>query len=257
MTTAGRRNALLALALTLALAVALVWRHLAAWGYDDLGNLALVKGDTPRAQSLFDRGLALVPDSHLLLEDRARAELDSDPATALRDFERAACGPPCVAGQGDAYARLGHPDEAVEAYLDAKAAHRLAAVVDVMASHGKYDEAIALEKALIQRLGDSIFLRADLAAAYSKVGMLAAAAGDANPSKAAAYHREAIAAFDRATALAPFNEGYLLSFAFAQMSWGDRHAAANAFRRVLALHPHQSDAEKALAQLGASPTIGP
>jgi len=89
---------------------ALAWRPLAAWWCDDLGNLALAKGDDARAFDLFERGLALRPGSRLLLEDRGRARLDRDPAAALRDFQSAGCGAPCVAEMGDAEARLGDAD---------------------------------------------------------------------------------------------------------------------------------------------------
>jgi tetratricopeptide (TPR) repeat protein len=238
------------------LLAALAWRPLAAWWYDDLGNLALAKGDDARALALFEHGLALRPGSRLLLEDHGRALLESDPAGALRDFQSAACGAPCIAEMGDAQARLGNADAAVADYLDAKAAVRLASAVDRIAAGGDYDEAIALERALTQRLGDNILLRADLAATYAKIGDLSMGAALATPARAAEYRRTAIAAYDRASGLAPFNEGYLLSYATAQASWGDKRAAKAAFHRVLALHPHQADAERALAALG-EPTPRP
>jgi len=114
----------------------------------------------------------------------------------------------------------------------------------------------ALEQALTQRLGDDILLRADLAATYAKIGDLSIGAALATPARAAEYRISAIAAYDRASGLAPFNEGYLLSYANAQASWGDKRAARAAFHRVLALHPHQADAERALAALG-EPTPRP
>jgi len=237
-------------------AAAIAWRSVAAWWFDDIGNLALARGDAPRALAFFERGLALRPDSRLLLEDRGRALLDSDPAAALRSFEEARCGAPCTAEMGDAEARLGNADAAVADYLDAKAAIRLAAAVDRIAAGGGYDEAIALEQALTQRLGDSILLRADLAATYAKIGDLSIGAAINTPARAAEYHRAAIAAYDRASGLAPFNEGYLLSYATAQAKWGDKRAAKAAFHRVLSLHPHQVDAERALAALG-EPTPRP
>ena len=246
----------IAAALAALLIAMLAWRPLAAWWYDDLGNLALAKGDDVRALALFERGLALRPGSRLLLEDRGRALLARDPAAALRDFQSAACGPPCIAEMGDAQARLGNADAAVADYLDAKAAVRLAAAVDRIAAAGDYDEALALERALIQRLGDDILLRADLAATYAKIGDLSLGAALKTPARAAEYRRAAITAYDRASGLAPFNEGYLLSYATAQAAWGDKRSAKAAFHRVLALHPHQADAEAALAALG-EPTPRP
>lgn len=250
------RIRVIAAALVVLLVAALAWRPLVAWWYDDLGNLALAKGDDARALALFERGLALRPGSRLLLEDRGRARLAHDPAAALLDFQRAACGAPCVAEMGDAQAHLGNADAAVADYLDAKAAVRLASAVDRIAAGGDYDEAIALERALIQRLGDNILLRADSAATYAKIGDLSLGAAQATPARAGGYRRAAIAAYDRASGLAPFNEGYLLSYATAQASWGDKRAAKAAYHRVLALHPHQADAERALAELG-EPTPRP
>ena len=246
----------IAASLIVLFAAALGWRLFGAWWLDDVGNLALARGDDQRALALFERGLELDPGSRLLLEDRGRALLDRDPAAALRSFAQARCGAPCTAEMGDAELRLGDPDAAVADYLDAKAAVRLASAVDRIAANGNYDEAIALEQALTQRLGDSILLRADLAATYAKIGDLAMGAAVAPPARADDYRRAAIAAYDRATGLAPFNEGYLLSYATAQAHWGDKRAAKAAFHRVLALHPHQADAERALAALG-EPTPSP
>jgi tetratricopeptide (TPR) repeat protein len=252
-----RKEVVAASALALALLAAFGWRPLAAWWFDDLGNLALAKGDARAAFAWFDRGLTLWPDSRLLLEDRGRAELDSDPAAALRDFQRSNCGASCVAEMGDAYTRLGDPAAAVADYLQANAAGRLAAAEDRIAAAGGYDDAIALEDALVQRLTGNMLLRADLAAAYAKIGKLSVDASFAKPDKAAGYRRQAISAFRRASDIAPFNEGYLLSYAFAQRDWGDKSAARDAFRRVLSMHPHQSDAEQALLELGPSPPPSP
>ena len=248
-----RTNALPALAtMAFIMVVAFGWRFAAAWWYDDFGNLALARSDAAVARERFDAGLRYVPGSALLLEDRGRAELDSDPAAALRDFQEAACGAPCEAEMGDAQARLGNAGAAVADYLDAKAARRLAALVDRIASQGKYDQAIALETALTRRLGNSILLRADLGAAEFKIGTLSEAAAYADSRRAAAYRPAAIAAYTRASELAPYNEGYLLSLAFAHMKWGDTRVARAAFHRILALHPHQADAEAALARLQES-----
>jgi len=243
------RPRVLVAAVALFAAAVLGWRFVAAWWYDDLGNIALGRGDAGRALALFGKGLALTPRSRLLLEDRGRALLDQDPAAALRDFTLAACGPTCVAEAGDAQARLGNMDAAVSDYLDAKAANRLADTVDRMAAAGKFDAAIALESALSERLSDDILARADLAAAQARIGKFAELEAYANPAHAPAYRARAIEAYGRASAIAPYNDGYLLSLGFAQMKWGDRRAARAAFTKVLAHHPHQADAERALEQL--------
>jgi tetratricopeptide (TPR) repeat protein len=255
------RRLTLILALALALVLTVSWRALAAWWCDDMGNIALARGDAASAQTWFDRGISLYA-SQLLLEDRGRARLDTDPAGALRDFQAAACGAACTAEAGDAQSRLGDADAAVADYLDAHAAGRLAAAVERIAQRGQYDEALRLERALATRLDGNLLERADLGAAFSTIGKLDVDAAkeaerETKRARAAAYRRDAIASFGKATTLAPFNEGYLLSYAFSQMLWGDKREARSAFRRVLALHPHQSDAEQALARIGPGDVASP
>jgi tetratricopeptide (TPR) repeat protein len=262
MTPFYRRSALIA-ALVALLIVALSWRALASWWCDDLGNVALARGDVPTAQEWFERGLRIWASNRLLLEDRGRARLESDPAGALLDFQTAACGAPCVAEAGDAESRLGNADAAVKDYLDAHAAGRLAEAVERIAARGQYDQAIGLERALAARLDGNLLERADLGAAESTIGRLDVdaakrAEADGNRKRAAAYRRDAINAFGKAASLAPYNEGYLLSYAFANMQWGDKQVARAAFRRVLAMHPHQADAEQALERMGpAEPSPSP
>ncbi len=179
--------------------------------------------------------------------------LDANPTAALRHFQSADCGAPCVAEEGDAQTRLGNERAAVDDYLSARAGPRLALTVRRMAARGQYDAAMSLERQLIARLGGDPLYRADLAAAYESQGSVDAAAGYARPARAAAYRRAAIENFRRATELASFNEEYLLSYAFALLQWGDKRSARAAFARELVLHPHQPDAEKALQSLSAQP----
>jgi len=103
---------------------------------------------------------------------------------------------------------------------------------------------------------------ADVATAYAAIGELDERAATATPAAvgpaseaARRYRADAIRSFARASQLAPFNEGYLLSLGFAESAWGDRRAARAAFDRVLDLHPHQPDAERGLAQLGPLPGV--
>ena len=230
-------------------AAALFWRPLGAWWFDDLANVALAKNDDERALAYLARGLALSPRASLLLEDRGRALLDRQPGAALRDFKAAACGPPCIAEEGDAQSRLGHADAAVSAYLRAKAAPRLSAAVAQLIREGRYSRAIALENALIARLDDGLLYSADLAAAYAALGRVYATLQFQDARGAAGYRRKAIAAYRHAAQLAPFNEGFLLSYGFAELDWGDAEVARGVFRRLLALHPYQADARRALRQL--------
>jgi tetratricopeptide (TPR) repeat protein len=242
-----------AIAATLIAAALLARPALALW-CDDIGNLAYVRGDTARAQTLFERGLAIEPGWHLLREDLGRSVLDTDPASALADFQSADCGSPCIAEEGDAQIRLGNPRAAVADYLAAHAVDRVAQTTAKLAEQGRYDDAIALETALVERLGPGMLAQADLASAYFSLGTLERSAASMKTPQSKQYQRSAIASFRRASALAPFNEGYLLSLGFAELGAGDRADAKAAFDRVLELHPQEADAEGGLRLLGgASP----
>jgi tetratricopeptide (TPR) repeat protein len=235
-------------AIALALAV-LFWRPIAAWWCDDRGNIMLARGDSSSALTWFERGLVYTPGSRVLLEDRGRARLDADPGGALTDFTAADCGQPCIAERGDAEVRLGLADAAVRDYLAAHAAERITTTVDGLAARHRFDEALAIERALIKGL-DPLLDEADIAAAEAHVGDLDVKAAKADLARSAAYRRDAIAAFAAAHRLAPLNEGYLLSLGYSQLQWGDRREARRAFERELELHPTQADAERGLALLG-------
>lgn len=233
-------------------AIALLWRPAAAWWCLDVGNLAYMRGDRATAASDFVQGLRLEPSWPALLEDHGRAVLDAEPAVALTDFKAADCGEPCIAEAGDAESRLGHFDNAINDYLAAHAVERVGGAVDRLAGEGRYDDAIDLERALASRLGTGMLSQADVASADYLIGGLdnRAARAIRYPAKVAAYHADAIRSFKRASQLAPFNEGYLLSLGFAEAAWGDKREARVAFEKVLDLHPHQSDAERGLEQIG-------
>ena len=242
----------LAILALVVVAVVLLWRPAAAWWCLDAGNLAYMRGDRVTAASDFVRGLRLEPNWRALLEDHGRAVLDAEPAVALTDFKAADCGEPCTAEAGDAESRLGNFDIAVNDYLAAHAVERVGGAVDRLAGEGRFDDAIALERALASRLGTGMLAQADVASADYLIGGLdnRAARATRDSAKATAYHADAIRSFKRASQLAPFNEGYLLSLGFAESAWGDKREARIAFGRVLDLHPHQSDAERGLGQLG-------
>jgi tetratricopeptide (TPR) repeat protein len=243
------RTRYIAIAAIAIAAAVLLWRPLASLWCDDRGNIMLARGDNASALAWFDRGLVFAPASRVLLEDRGRARLDSDPTAALMDFSAADCGQPCIAERGDAEVRLGLAAAAVRDYLAAHAAERIATTVDGLAAHHRYDDALAIERALIKGL-DPLLDQADIAAAQAQVGNLDVKAAKANAARSAAYRHDAIAAFAAAHRLAPLNEGYLLSLGYSQLQWGDRREARRAFERELELHPTQADAERGLALLG-------
>ena len=208
----------------------------------------MLRGDRARAQTEFAWALTLEPTWAVLHEDLGRALLQTDPQRALHEFDLAACGAPCAAEAGDALVRLGRLNDAIDRYISAKAVSRVSEIAFTLAQRGEFDRAMALVEALIGKLRDKFLERAELASAYATLGKIKLDAAEAQPARAKELRREAIAAFASASRLASYNEGYLLSYAYAQMQWGDADAARLTFERVLELHPHQRDAEAALAQ---------
>ena|GEM_PF-1458367 len=258
LTQRARAGLWIVVALAVVAAAAVGWRAIGAAWFDDFGNVFLLHGDLGSALRLFDRGIALEPRSSVLLEDRGRAELSTDPAAALRDFRAADCGSPCMAGEGEALDRLGKRRGAEQLLVRAKAIADVARRVDALTRQGRFDEALTLERALAAQFSHDAVDQADLATTDWQIGQLEATISGERPERAAAYRKDAIAMYGRASSLAPYNESYLLSLGFAELDWGDRAAAKRVFLRLLELHPHQSDAERALKRLDSdSPDSGP
>lgn len=239
--------------LAFVVAAAFLWRPLAALSCDNFGNLALAKGDEGLALDWFNRGVALSPQSRVLLEDRGKALLRTDPLRALADFQAANCGATCLQGEGDAHMDLGDFDAATHDYIAARSVTRLTYAISRLARAGRFDDAISAERALAARFSDNALDQAELARAMWQIGRLEELAAYNRPPFAKRYRVDAIRVLTRAAAIAPYNEGYLLELGHAEMQWGDRGVARRTFERLLELHPHQSDAERALQQLNARP----
>jgi tetratricopeptide (TPR) repeat protein len=230
-------------------------RPLQAWWDDDEGNRALVAGNASKALAWFDAGLRAQPNWSVLHEDRGRALLAQNPRAALAEFERAACGSPCTAEAGDALMALGRTNEAIDDYVQAKAVGRVTEVATRLEAAHHYAAALAIESSLLARLTNDFVDRSDLAAVYAAMGKIdvSAATSKRRDSQARKDEKAAIDAFAHATALAPLNEDYLLSYGFAQMRWGSPLEAHSAFERLLQLHPGQVDAQAALARMKDTP----
>ncbi len=229
-------------------------RALRAWWDDDEGNRALLQGHGVQAARLFETGLALEPDWAMLHEDFGRALLASDPARALAEFDRAACGSPCLAQAGDALAAMGRTNEAIDRYVQAKAVEKVSQVAAQLVAAGRYDAALAVESALLAKLHNDFVDRSDLAAVYAQIGKIDLAAAARTGARGAARERakSGLDALAHATALSPLNEDYLLSYGFGELRFGDRAAARQTFERILELHPGEEHAVEGLARTGGS-----
>lgn len=190
-----------------------------------------------------------MPTSRTLLEDRARAEIATVPAKALADFQAAACGAPCLEGEGDAQLRLGHARAAIRDYVQARAVARLNTVAREIAGSGDIDGAIYAERQLAAKFSDRAVDQASLARTLWQIARFEELGAYKLPRRAVAYRADAIALLRRAATIAPYNESYLLELGYAQMQWGDRNAARRAFERLLELHPHFWAAERGMRVL--------
>jgi tetratricopeptide (TPR) repeat protein len=247
----SRRAAWLSAVAVLVVLGWIAWRPLSAWWLDDAGNRALLRGQNANAERDFEAALGKEPGWAILHEDLGRAIVASDPARALQEFERANCGSPCMAEAGDALMAMGRTREAIDRYVQAKAVGKVSDVASQLVASQQYDEALAIESALLARLHDDFVDRSELAAVYAQIGKIdIAAASRVNDPRAARVRAEkGIASLAHAKDLAPLNEDYLLSYGFAQLRFGSADEARRTFERILELHPGQKDAVDALARM--------
>jgi Flp pilus assembly protein TadD len=87
--------------------------------------------------------------------------------------------------------------------------------------------------------------------AWWRLGQLQAAQGDRDPSQRAATGREAETSYERALALAPNEETYLLAAGYQSLANGDRAAATRWYTRAAEVVPNSADAFAGLAWTAA------
>src|ERR1700681_4767904 len=169
---------------------------------------------------------------------RARAEAavhDGDLATA----ERLAATLPNDAESADVRGRIaearGDRDTALQQYVRAGDVVRAQALIDALAAH--QDDAGAGE------------VRGE---AWWRLGQLQAAAGYRNPAQRAKYWRKAETSYERALALAPNEETYLLAAGFQSLANGDVGASARWYAHAADVVPNSADAFAGLAWTAAA-----
>jgi tetratricopeptide (TPR) repeat protein len=196
-----------------------------------------------------DHLLACVPSRAARLLLASLAVRRGDAALAA---ERIAQLPPSH-DRDELMARLhelrGERDAALRAYLAAGDVAVLATHVDALDRTGDYRAARALQERIVARLMDDPTRPDALADAWWKLGQLDAETGYREPPRRTPWMRRAMRDYERAIALAPLAERYLIAAGNGALDLGDRQLAAFYFRRTL-----DADPTSALAFVGLGET---
>lgn len=144
----------------------------------------------------------------------------------------------------------GQRDAAVAQYVRAGDVVRAQALIDVVAST---DLARALDdqQRLLAALRDDPDAAEVTGEAWWRLGQLQAAQGYRDPAHRAATGRDAESSYERALALAPNEETYLLAAGYQSMANGDVAAAARWYTHAADVVPNSADAFAGLAWTAA------
>ena len=213
------------------------------------GDLA-VRPSLPAA--LHDRAPTLFRP--LLGSTRARAEAavhDGDLATA----ERLAAALPDDAETADVRGRIaqarGDRDAAVQLYVRAGDVVRAQALIDALAATNP-DRALVDQALLVAAHQDDANAGEVRGEAWWRLGQLQAAVGYRDLARRTDLWRKAEASYERALALAPNEETYLLAAGFQSLANGDVAAAARWYAHAADVVPNSADAFAGLAWTAAA-----
>jgi len=144
----------------------------------------------------------------------------------------------------------GQRDAAVTQYVRAGDVVRAQALIDAVAST---DLARALDdqQRLVAALRDAPDAAEVTGEAWWRLGQLQAAQGYRDPAHRAATGREAESSYERALALAPNEETYLLAAGYQSMANGDVPAATRWYTHAAEVVPNSADAYAGLAWTAA------
>ncbi len=190
----------------------------------------------------------------LLGDARARAEAavhEGDLTTA----ERLAATLPDDPESADVRGRIaeahGDRDAAVQLYIRAGDVVRAQALIDALAQT-RPDRALADQTLLIAAHQDDPSAGEVRGEAWWRLGQLQAAAGYRNPVERMPYWRKAETSYERALALAPNEETYLLAAGYQSLANGDAAAAARWYTHAAEVVPNSADAYAGLAWTAAA-----
>ncbi|MDQ6941161.1 MAG: hypothetical protein M3169_01440 [Candidatus Eremiobacteraeota bacterium] len=190
----------------------------------------------------------------LLGNARAGAEAavhDGDLATA----ERLAATLPNDAENADVRGRIaqarGDRGAAVQYYVRAGDVVRAQALIDALATT-QPDRALADQALLVAAHQDDANAGEARGEAWWRLGQLQAAAGYRNAAERTSYWRKAETSYERALALAPNEETYLLAAGFQSLANGDVTASSRWYAHAAEVVPNSADAYAGLAWTAAA-----
>jgi len=198
-----------------------------------------------------DRSEPLFASPSLRLLFAHKALEDGDLALAARRIARLPPSPQRFALQGRLAEARGDAAAAARAYLAAGDAPEVERRVSALASAGRLDEALALQRELVARLQRDSSQVDALANAWLESGRLEQAwayrAGMQSVAGHAAAERAA-GAYARAVALAPLSALYLISAGSQALNLDDLGAATAYFTRAAQADPTAADAYAGLGE---------
>jgi tetratricopeptide (TPR) repeat protein len=190
----------------------------------------------PLLGDAYARAAAAIHDGDLAGAERLVATLPDDAATAdLR---------------GQIAQARGERDAAIADYVRAGDVTRAQALIDGIVAT-EPDRALADQQLLVAALRGDPSAGEVTGQAWWRLGQLQAAQGDRDPSQRAATGREAETSYERALALAPNEETYLLAAGYQSLANGDRAAATRWYTRAAEVVPNSADAFAGLAWTAA------
>jgi tetratricopeptide (TPR) repeat protein len=145
----------------------------------------------------------------------------------------------------------GQRDAAIDDYVRAG---------DVVRAQGLIDELSAVDPAraladqhrLVTRLGNNAAAGEVTGQAWWRLGQLQGAAGYRDPARRAEYWRDAETSYERALALGPNEETYLLAAGYQSLANGDVAASQRWYARAAEVVPNRADAYAGLAWTAAA-----
>lgn len=190
----------------------------------------------------------------LLGNARARAAAavhDGDLGTA----ERLTASLPDDAESADIRGRIaearGNRDAAVQLYVRAGDFVRAQVLIDTLAA-AQPDRALTYQQLLLAAHQDDANAGEARGEAWWRLGQLQAAAGYRDAAQRSTYWRKAEASYERALALAPNEETYLLAAGYQSLANGDIAAASRWYTHAADVVPNSPDAYAGLAWTAAA-----